>query len=203
MTTLLWRLSRSCRCLLSHRTSHSTWRGEGSRRHHFEYNFPFSQEDVICCAWRCDAASWHTSGTLQYHCVPERKFGFLLPLFISVPPFHTFSLSSLCFFLPDPLPSFPYFLFTLFTLSSLEQYHAKWLILHNIHGICRDFSLCPRVQTDSGIRSISYLMGTRGPFSGVEWPEREADHPHSSSAETKNAWSYTFTKEHITFGCGR
>jgi len=28
---------------------------------------------------------------------------------------------------------------------------------------------------------------------GTEWPGREADHSPPSSAEVRNAWSYTFT----------
>jgi hypothetical protein len=36
-------------------------------------------------------------------------------------------------------------------------------------------------------------MGTRGSFPGVKRPGGEADHSPPSSAEVKNAWSYTFT----------
>jgi hypothetical protein len=36
-------------------------------------------------------------------------------------------------------------------------------------------------------------MGTRGSFPGVKRPGREADHSPQSSAEVKNAWSYTST----------
>jgi hypothetical protein len=34
-------------------------------------------------------------------------------------------------------------------------------------------------------------MGTRGSFPGVKQPGHEADHLSPSSAEVKNAWSYT------------
>jgi hypothetical protein len=39
----------------------------------------------------------------------------------------------------------------------------------------------------------SYPNGTRGSFPGVKRPVREADHSLPSSAEVKNAWSYTST----------
>jgi hypothetical protein len=55
-----------------------------------------------------------------------------------------------------------------------------------------NFSLHHRcVQNGSGAQPASYLMGTRGSFPGVKRPEREADHSPPSSAEVKNAWSYT------------
>jgi hypothetical protein len=56
-----------------------------------------------------------------------------------------------------------------------------------------NFSLHHRVQNGSGAHPASYPMGTRGSFSGVKRPEREADHLPQSSAEVKNAWSYTST----------
>jgi hypothetical protein len=53
-----------------------------------------------------------------------------------------------------------------------------------------------RVQTVSGVHPASYpwVPGTL-PL-GVKRPGREADHSPPSSAEVKNAWSYTC--EHIT-----
>jgi hypothetical protein len=36
-------------------------------------------------------------------------------------------------------------------------------------------------------------MGVKGSFLGVKWLGREADHSPPSSAEVKNAWSYTCT----------
>jgi hypothetical protein len=56
-----------------------------------------------------------------------------------------------------------------------------------------NFSLLHRVQTGSGAYPSSYPMGTRVSFSGVKRPEREIDHSPPSSAEVKNAWSYTST----------
>jgi hypothetical protein len=50
-----------------------------------------------------------------------------------------------------------------------------------------------RVQIGSGAHPASYPMGTRGSFPGVKRPGREADHSPPSSAEAKNAWSYTST----------
>jgi len=38
---------------------------------------------------------------------------------------------------------------------------------------------------------IQWAPGTLSP--GLKWPEREADHSLLSSAEVKNAWSYTST----------
>jgi hypothetical protein len=54
-----------------------------------------------------------------------------------------------------------------------------------------NFSLHHRVQTGSGAQPYSYTMGTR-----VKWPGREADHSPPSSAEVKNAWSYTSTPQY-------
>jgi hypothetical protein len=48
-------------------------------------------------------------------------------------------------------------------------------------------------QTCSGAHPASYPMNTEGYFPGVERPGFEADHSSSSSAEFKNAWSYTST----------
>jgi hypothetical protein len=54
-----------------------------------------------------------------------------------------------------------------------------------------NFSLHHRVLNGSGTHPASYSMGNRGFFLGVKQPGREADHSPSSSAEVKNAWSYT------------
>jgi hypothetical protein len=57
-----------------------------------------------------------------------------------------------------------------------------------------DFSLHHRIQTGSGAHPASYPMGTSGslPEEGVlKQLGREADHSPPSSAEVKNAWSYT------------
>jgi hypothetical protein len=54
-----------------------------------------------------------------------------------------------------------------------------------------NFSLHHCLQTDSGAHPASYPMGTRGFFLGVKRSGREADHSPPSSAEVKNAWSYT------------
>jgi hypothetical protein len=52
-----------------------------------------------------------------------------------------------------------------------------------------NFSLHHRVQNGSGAHPASYPMGTMGSFSGG----REAEYLPPSSAEVKNAWSYTST----------
>jgi hypothetical protein len=40
-------------------------------------------------------------------------------------------------------------------------------------------------------------MGNRALSLEVKWPEREADHSAPSSAEVKNAWSYTSTPQYV------
>jgi hypothetical protein len=40
-------------------------------------------------------------------------------------------------------------------------------------------------------------MGTGVSFLGVKRPGRDADHSPPSSAEVKNAWSYTSTIQHV------
>jgi hypothetical protein len=56
-----------------------------------------------------------------------------------------------------------------------------------------NFSLHHHVQNGSGTHPASYPVGTRGSLPRVKRPEREADHSPPSSAEVKNAWSYTST----------
>jgi hypothetical protein len=56
-----------------------------------------------------------------------------------------------------------------------------------------NFSLNHRVQNGSGAHPASYPMGIVDSFLGVKRPGREADHSGPSSAEVKNAWSYTST----------
>jgi hypothetical protein len=51
-----------------------------------------------------------------------------------------------------------------------------------------NFSLLHRVQNGSGAHPASYPLSL-----GVKWPARESDHLPPSSAEVKNAWSYTST----------
>jgi hypothetical protein len=55
------------------------------------------------------------------------------------------------------------------------------------------FSLHHRVQTGSGVNPDFYPMGTGFSYPGGKAAGREADHSSASSAEAKNAWSYTFT----------
>jgi len=54
-------------------------------------------------------------------------------------------------------------------------------------------SLRHRLYTGSRVHPSSYSMSTRGSYHGVMRLGREADHPHPSSAEIKNACSYTST----------
>jgi hypothetical protein len=48
-----------------------------------------------------------------------------------------------------------------------------------------------RVQTGSGALLTSYAVGTRGSSLGIKRPGHEADYLLPSSAEVKNAWSYS------------
>jgi hypothetical protein len=54
-----------------------------------------------------------------------------------------------------------------------------------------NFSLHHLIQNGSGAHPASYAMGTRGFSLGLKQPGLEADHSPPSSAEVKNAWSYT------------
>jgi hypothetical protein len=56
-----------------------------------------------------------------------------------------------------------------------------------------NLSLPHRVQTGSGAHSASYPMGTRVLYLGVKRSGRKADHSPPSTAEVKNASSYTST----------
>jgi hypothetical protein len=82
-------------------------------------------------------------------------------------------------------------------LSSLGAGIAQWCCLDD-RGVrvpegVGSFSLHHHVQTGSGAHSASYPMGTRALSLGIQRPGREADHTPTSSAEVKNAWSYTST----------
>jgi hypothetical protein len=56
-----------------------------------------------------------------------------------------------------------------------------------------EFFSSPRCLAGSGAHPASYSIGTRGFSLGVKQPGCEADHSPPSSAEVKNAWSYTST----------
>jgi hypothetical protein len=60
-----------------------------------------------------------------------------------------------------------------------------------------NFSLNHCVQNGSRTHPASYSMGTVGSFPGVKRPQREADHSPPSSAEVKDAWSYTSTPQYV------
>jgi hypothetical protein len=47
------------------------------------------------------------------------------------------------------------------------------------------------------VHPASYPMDTRVSFPGVKRPVREADHLPTSSAEVKNAWSYTSAPQYV------
>jgi hypothetical protein len=60
-----------------------------------------------------------------------------------------------------------------------------------------NFSLHHRVQNGSEAHSASSPLGPGTLSLGVKRPGREADHSSPSSAEVKNAWSYTFTPQYV------
>jgi hypothetical protein len=53
------------------------------------------------------------------------------------------------------------------------------------------------IQNGSGAHPASYPMGARDSFPGGKAAGREADHLLPSSAEVKNAWSYTSTPQYV------
>jgi hypothetical protein len=55
------------------------------------------------------------------------------------------------------------------------------------------FSPCHRVQTGSEAHPAPYPWVSGVHFPQEKWSESEADHSPRSSAEVKNAWSYTST----------
>jgi hypothetical protein len=67
---------------------------------------------------------------------------------------------------------------------------AGWSGVRVLAG-AENSSLYHCVQTGSGVHSASYPVCTRGYFLEVKWTGREADDSPLSSAEIKNAWSYT------------
>jgi hypothetical protein len=56
-----------------------------------------------------------------------------------------------------------------------------------------------RISVSMGVvrHPASYPVGTRDYFSGVKLPGREADLSPPSSAEVKNAWSCTATRQYF------
>jgi hypothetical protein len=57
-----------------------------------------------------------------------------------------------------------------------------------------NFSLHHRIRNGSGAYPASYQMGS---FLRVKRPGREADYSPPTSAEVKNAWSYTSTPQYV------
>jgi hypothetical protein len=53
-----------------------------------------------------------------------------------------------------------------------------------------NFSLHHCVQTGFETHPASYPVGTKGSFTGVKRPGREADHSPPYNVEVKNAWRY-------------
>jgi hypothetical protein len=59
-----------------------------------------------------------------------------------------------------------------------------------------NFSLYHRIQNGSGAHPDSYPMANRALSLKIKRPGREAYHSPPSSAEVKNAWSYTSTPQY-------
>jgi hypothetical protein len=57
------------------------------------------------------------------------------------------------------------------------------------------FTTASRPVPDPTLPPIQWVAGSLS--LGVKWSRREADHPPPSSAEVKNAWSYTSTPQYI------
>jgi hypothetical protein len=53
------------------------------------------------------------------------------------------------------------------------------------------------LQNGFGAHPASYRMGSRRFLLVVKWPGSEADHSPPSSAEVKNAWSYSSTPYYV------
>jgi hypothetical protein len=60
----------------------------------------------------------------------------------------------------------------------------------------RNFSPHHHVQTGSGSHTISFIHWVPGSSLGEEQQGLEADHSPQTSAEVKNAWSYTSTPQY-------
>jgi len=59
------------------------------------------------------------------------------------------------------------------------------------------FDSCSDSDSGSGTHSASIQWVPGAISQGVKRSEREADHPPPSSAEVKNAWSYTSAVPHV------
>jgi hypothetical protein len=75
----------------------------------------------------------------------------------------------------------------------MEKIHNEKL--KNVYSVYS--SLHHRVHNGSGAHPSSYPMGTTDISLGIKRPEREADHSPPSSAEVKNAWSYTSIPQYV------
>jgi len=61
--------------------------------------------------------------------------------------------------------------------------------------VAGNFSFHHHIQSGSEAHPTSYPMGVLGALSlGIKQLGHEADHPLPSSAQVKNAWSYTSTR---------
>jgi hypothetical protein len=77
------------------------------------------------------------------------------------------------------------------------SYISPLKILFSVQGyIMLSFG---RIRVSMGVvrHPASYPMGTRDSFPGVKRPGRETDNSPPSSAEVKNAWSYTSTPQYV------
>jgi hypothetical protein len=68
---------------------------------------------------------------------------------------------------------------------------------HERRDNSEDVELDGKIKLYVSWGNASYPMGTGAIFLGVKRPGREADHSAPSSAEVKNAWSYTSTPQYV------
>jgi hypothetical protein len=83
------------------------------------------------------------------------------------------------------------------SVSTQTRLRAGRLGFSSRKGQWWDFSLRHPAQIGPGAHQASYPMGTEGSYIGVKRPGREADHSPPSSAEAKNAGTYTSTLQYV------
>jgi hypothetical protein len=86
--------------------------------------------------------------------------------------------------------------------SAVQRWATGWMSGGSSPAGAGNISLHHRVHIGSGAHPVSYRMGTRALSLEVKQPACEADHSPPSSAEVKNAWSYTSTPPIRLHGVG-
>jgi hypothetical protein len=80
------------------------------------------------------------------------------------------------------------FVYFPYRLNQYSDQTTDWTTEYRLTTATRIFFFAtqPPMQWVSGALSL-----------GVEWPDREAEHSPPSSAQVKNAWSYTSTSSYV------